>query len=467
MTRIGQDVMRKLWSPQPTQLILPTILKLQVLYLLCQQAAFLRVLALQLVDVLLNVFAVDLNLSLPRTEFFWPGGRFGRHLASCIVSTFALQGSKLLSCMSTALEHFCKLRICSKLQNGAGSPAHLSTCVECWRMSSSLDTSATSLSESVKGVHSSTNLLNTCNLPVLGQRQILSVSTLPLLYTQTSRITLLITATSSSASLFGAAVLVHSMHELVAGFTAGPSSVDNIGWHTWCSRSAGLASEFACNMVSFGVGCCSSCIWTFFWCCIDSCLVNGRGWAAATRLQVLWVSVSALYAFVSPGLSKLSDPEQMLVSDCDCSARGWGSFAVFSKAGCNCGAATPWAYGSCCKSDCNLPTCVGKSCSVCEAAVTAVLLASLECSFYISCVTVQHGFDNSVVHSFFGCFAILKAMCVGCLCLDSILRWHLNWNWLQVCCNHALHQRWVTTFLQASFICLLHYFMMLLLAMMF
>ncbi len=48
-------------------------------------------------------------------------------------------------------------------------------------MYSSLDTSATSLSESVKGVHSSTNLFSTCNLPVLGHRQILSVSTLPLL----------------------------------------------------------------------------------------------------------------------------------------------------------------------------------------------------------------------------------------------------------------------------------------------
>ena len=96
-------------------------------------------------------------------------------------------------------------------------------------MYSSLDTSATSLSESVKGVHSSANLFSTRNLPVLGHRQILSVSTLPLLYTQTSRITLLITATSSSASLFGVAVLVHSVHELVVGLTAGPGSVDNIG----------------------------------------------------------------------------------------------------------------------------------------------------------------------------------------------------------------------------------------------
>ena len=168
------------YAQQP---ILPTILKLQVLYLLCQQAAFLRVLALQLVDVLLN-------LLLSIWTFGCLGGRFGRHLASCIVSTFALQESKLSSCMSTALEHFFKLRICSKLQNGAGSPAHLSRCVKCWRMSSSLDTSATSLSESVKGAHSSPNLLSTCSLPVFGQRQILSVSTLPLLYTQRSRITL-------------------------------------------------------------------------------------------------------------------------------------------------------------------------------------------------------------------------------------------------------------------------------------
>ena len=192
------------WDICPTQLILPTILKLQVLYLLCQQAAFLRVLALQFEDVLLNVFATEFDFRLPRTEFFWPGGRSGRHLASCTVNTFALQGSKLISCMSTALEQFCKLCICSKLQNGAGSPVHLSTCVKFWRMSSSLDTSATGLSESVKGVHSSTNLLITCNLPVLGQRQILSVSTLPLLSTQTSRMTLLTTATSSSASLTGA-----------------------------------------------------------------------------------------------------------------------------------------------------------------------------------------------------------------------------------------------------------------------
>ena len=47
------------------QPILPTILKLQVLYLLCQQAAFLRVLALQFEDVLLNVFATDVDFRLP------------------------------------------------------------------------------------------------------------------------------------------------------------------------------------------------------------------------------------------------------------------------------------------------------------------------------------------------------------------------------------------------------------------
>ena len=156
------------WDICPTQLILPTIIKLQVLYLLCQQAAFLRVLALQLEDVALNVFAIDVDFRLPRTEFFWPGGRSGRHLASCTVSTFALQGSNLMSCMSIALEQFYKLRIFSKLQNGASSPVHLSTCVKFWRMSGSLDTSATGLSESVKGVHSSTNLLSTCSLPVLG-----------------------------------------------------------------------------------------------------------------------------------------------------------------------------------------------------------------------------------------------------------------------------------------------------------
>ena len=52
-------VMRHLWSPKPAQLILQTTFKLLVLYLLCQQAACLRVLALQFVDVLLNVFADD------------------------------------------------------------------------------------------------------------------------------------------------------------------------------------------------------------------------------------------------------------------------------------------------------------------------------------------------------------------------------------------------------------------------
>ena len=109
------------YAQQP---ILPTILKLQVLYLLCQQAAFLRVLALQLVDVLLNVLLLIWTIGCL-------GGRFGRHSASCRVSAFALQGSKSPSCMSTALEHFFKLRICSKLQNGAGSPAHLSRCVKC------------------------------------------------------------------------------------------------------------------------------------------------------------------------------------------------------------------------------------------------------------------------------------------------------------------------------------------------
>ncbi len=57
------------YAQQPN---LPTILKLQVLYLLCQQAAFLRVLALQLVDVLLNVLLLIWT-------FGCLGGRFGRH----------------------------------------------------------------------------------------------------------------------------------------------------------------------------------------------------------------------------------------------------------------------------------------------------------------------------------------------------------------------------------------------------
>ena len=138
-------------------------------------------------------------------------------------------------------------------------------------------------------------------------------------------------------TIYHMAWLVHSMHELVAGNPAEPSSVDNVGWHIilWCSRSAGVASELAWGRVHPGAGCCVS--WTCFWCCIYSCLVNGGGWAAATRLQVFLVSVSALYALLSPYLSKLSDPEQMLVSDCDCSAGGWGSFVVFFKANCSCG----------------------------------------------------------------------------------------------------------------------------------
>ena len=102
-------------------------------------------------------FAVDL-------DFCCLEGRFGRHLASCIVNTFALQESILLSCMSTALEHFCKLRICSKLQHWEGSPAHLSTCVKCWRMFSSLDTCTVSFQPTLHAFDALTLSFRPCNV---------------------------------------------------------------------------------------------------------------------------------------------------------------------------------------------------------------------------------------------------------------------------------------------------------------
>jgi len=59
----------------------------------------------------------------------------------------------------------------------------------------SLDTSETSRSESVRGNHFSTLALNLSNLPLVGQRQIFSVTAPPFPYTQMSLISIFTTAT--------------------------------------------------------------------------------------------------------------------------------------------------------------------------------------------------------------------------------------------------------------------------------
>ena len=122
-------------------------------------------------------------------------------------------------------EPFCRLEVCTE-QTCSASCCCLPRCSGVYAlqgfsapspisiMPRSLDTSDTSLSESIKGDHYFKETLNSCNLPSVGHRQIFAVKVLPCRCNQTSLINFLTTAISPF-SQSGLVMLLPNPEELL------------------------------------------------------------------------------------------------------------------------------------------------------------------------------------------------------------------------------------------------------------